>query len=73
MHQQTDVHESITKQDRHNTNDPQNKYNSFLVHCRELAPDTIKLTGDRAQGGDSKHDSHYTALERSVKIFYWRA
>ena len=25
-HQQTDVHESITKQDRNNTNDPQKKH-----------------------------------------------
>ena len=35
------------------------KYNSFLVYCRELAPGTISLTGDRAQGDDSKHDLHY--------------
>ena len=25
----------------------------------ELAPGTIRFTGDRAQGDDSKHDSHY--------------
>ena len=31
------------------------KYNSFLVYCRELAPGTVSLTGDRAQGDDSKH------------------
>ena len=31
----------------------------FLVYCRELAPGTVCLTGDRAQGNDSKHDSHY--------------
>ena len=37
-----------------------NLYNSFLVYCRELAPGTVSLTGDRAQGDDSKHDSHYT-------------
>ena len=35
-------------------------YNPFLVYCRELAPGTVSLTGDRAQGGDSKHDLHYT-------------
>ena len=35
-------------------------YNPFLVYCRELAPGTVSLTGDRAQGEDSKHDSHYT-------------
>ena len=36
------------------------KDNSFLVYCRELAPGIIGLTGDWAQGDDSKHDSHYT-------------
>ena len=35
-------------------------YNPFLVYCRELAPSTVSLTGDRAQGDDSKHDLHYT-------------
>ena len=35
-------------------------YNSFNVYCRELAPGIVSLTGDRAQGDDSKHDSHYT-------------
>ena len=35
------------------------RYNPFLVYCRELAPGTVSLTGDRAQGDDSKHDSHY--------------
>ena len=35
-------------------------YNSFLVYCRELAPGTVSLTGDWAQGDDSKHDSHYS-------------
>ena len=37
-----------------------NLYNSFLAYCRELAPGTVSLTGDRAQGDDSKHDSQYT-------------
>ena len=37
-------------------------YNLFLVYCRELALGTVSLTGDRAQGGDSKHDSHYTRI-----------
>ena len=27
--------------------------------CRELAPGTVSLTGDWAQGDDSKHDLHY--------------
>ena len=29
------------------------RYNPFLVYCRELAPGTVSLTGDRAQGDDS--------------------
>ena len=37
-------------------------YNSFLVYCRELASGTVSLTGDRAQGDDSNHDSHYTVM-----------
>ena len=37
-------------------------YNPFLVYCRELAPGTVSLTGDRAQGDDSKHDSHYRGI-----------
>ena len=38
------------------------RYNSFLVYCLELAPGTVSLTGDRAQGDDSKHDSHYSDI-----------
>ena len=34
-------------------------YNPFHVYCRELAPSAVSLTGDWAQGDDSKHDSHY--------------
>ena len=30
------------------------QYNAFNVYCHELAPGTVSLTGDRAQGGDSK-------------------
>ena len=30
-------------------------YNAFNVYCRELDPGTVSLTGDRAQGDDSKH------------------
>ena len=40
-------------------------YNPFLVYCRELAPSTVSLTGDRAQGDDSKHDLHYNYLRPS--------
>ena len=31
------------------------EYNAFNVYRRELAPGTVSLTGDRAQGDDSKH------------------
>ena len=37
-------------------------YSPFLVYCRELAPGTVSLTCDRAQGDDSKHDSHYNGV-----------
>ena len=30
-------------------------YNAFNVYRRELAPGTVSLTVDRAQGDDSKH------------------
>ena len=30
-------------------------YNAFNVYRRELAPGTVNLTGDIAQGDDSKH------------------
>ena len=30
-------------------------YNAFNVYRRELAPGIVSLTGDRAQGDDSKH------------------
>ena len=30
-------------------------YNAFNVYHHELAPGTVSLTGDRAQGDDSKH------------------
>ena len=41
----------------------------FLVYCRELAPGTVSLTGDRAQGDDSKHDSHYSSSEVYTLVF----
>ena len=31
------------------------RYSAFNVYRRELAPGTVSLTGDRAQGDDSKH------------------
>ena len=48
------------------------KYNPFLVYCRELAPSTVSLTGDRAQGDDSKHDSHYSQdnLKQGLRVIY---
>ena len=30
------------------------KMYDFNVYCRELAPGTVSLTGDKAQGDDSK-------------------
>ena len=30
-------------------------YNAFSVYCRELAPGSLSLTGDRSQDDDSKH------------------
>ena len=47
------VYENCCKQKNMN-------YNPFLVYCRDLVPGTVSLTGDRAQGDDNKHDSHYT-------------
>ena len=35
-------------------NNRKNRYNAFNVYRRELAPVTDSLTGDRAQGDDSK-------------------
>ena len=35
-------------------------YNAFNVYRRELAPGTVSLTGDRAQGDDSKHWAYST-------------
>ena len=37
-------------------------YNAFNVYCRELAPGTVSLTGDRAQGDDSKHWAYSPVL-----------
>ena len=47
------------------------RYNPFLVYCRELAPGTVSLIGDRAQGDDSKHDSHYNAKFTSILRFIY--
>ena len=44
-------------------------YNPFLVYCRELAPGTVSLTGDRAQGDDSKYDSNYNFQIKPRLIF----
>ena len=35
-------------------------YNAFNVYRRELAPGTVSLTRDRAQGEDSKHWAYST-------------
>ena len=42
-----------------------NSYNTLFVYCRELAPCIVSLTGDRAQGDDSKQ---YTYSTKTVLI-----
>ena len=44
-------------------------YNPFLVYCRELAPGTVSLTGDRAQGEDSKHDLHFSPYSTLMTMY----
>ena len=39
-------------------------YYAFNVYRRELDPGTVSLTGDRAQGNDSKHWAYSTVLTR---------
>ena len=39
-------------------------YNAFNVYCRELAPGAVSLTGDRAQGDESKHCANSIVLQR---------
>ena len=41
-------------------------YNAFNVYCRELATGTSSLTGDRAQGDDSKHCANSSDFSDSV-------
>ena len=41
-------------------------YNAFNVYCRELAPGTVSLTGDRTQGDDSKHCTYSTVYTRNI-------
>ena len=45
-------------------------YNAFNVYRRELAPGTISLTGDRAQGDDSKHWAYSNPLLSVVRIMF---
>ena len=42
------------------------RYNAFNVYRRELAPGTVSLTGDRAQGDDSKHWAYSTLHTESM-------
>ena len=35
-------------------------YNMSFVYCRELAPDTVRLTGYWIRGDDSKQYRYYT-------------
>ena len=45
------------------------RYNAFNVYCHELAPDTVSLTGDRAQGDDSKHCANSKGLTIIIEMF----
>ena len=45
MHQQTDVHESITKQDRNNINDLQKKHRLGTVSKNILLDGLIRFNG----------------------------
>ena len=47
-------------------------YNAFNVYCRELAPGTVTLTGDRAQGDDSKHCANSTVCILENVKFKWK-
>ena len=42
-------------------------YNAFNVYRRELAPGTVSLTGDRAQGDESKHCAYSRGL--CIKVY----
>ena len=48
------------------------KYNAFNVYRRELAPGTVSLTGDRAQGDDNKHWAYSSLPVLSVKFMKMR-
>ena len=41
-------------------------YNAFNVYRRELAPGTVSLTGDRAQGDDSKHWAYSKSMRSNL-------
>ena len=55
------------------TNSGLDKYNAYNVYCRELAPGTVSLTGDRALGDDSKHwaNSNFFVLCTNVKVYLY--
>ena len=42
--------------------------NAFNVYCRELAPGTVSLTGDRAQGDDSKHCANSSIILKHAEL-----
>ena len=44
------------------------QYNAVNVSCRELAPGTVSLTGDRAQGDDNKHWAYSTPGQVTIMI-----
>ena len=47
---------------------PWYNYNAFNVYRRELAPGTVSLTGDRAQGDDSKHWANSTTYTMHMNV-----
>ena len=51
-----------------NTNKQGTDYNAFNVYRRELAPSTVSLTGDRAQGDDSKHWANISLCIQTDKL-----
>ena len=44
------------------------RYNAFNVYRRELAPGTVSLTVDRAQGDNSKHWAYSKGLRLYIII-----
>ena len=85
-HKKTDTHKGITNTRQKNINDPQKKYRLGMVSNNILLKGLNRLHGTptsplvqmwiktQTQNINNTDDPQKnTALERSVKIFYWRA